>query len=478
MPFYSAQYQRYLTQKDSATDFEFHMTDREEDINELQIDIDELKKKLKEEINKKNEDIKKLKEELKGIPYIFKVIRYSLSKFAFVKNNVDQQAVWKVHQEVLINHYVKPLYESLEAEDFHPFLKKVGLTKNVKKEGVYAKRIFHLIRRMTIRDREDHAQGICGGISHYKFPISDDAYEKQAFKTLNTVLVNWVSDVLSRGDFPSDLPSWTDPRFQIYLGYEVLYIYLCSINEKQLANDIDPFDFYIDPFNFYDGLRCWLFRAHPRREKIYTIAPHYFQWTAVLDKALNNPITGLSLFSKAVHLLLFVGNKNKAEEADTQNYDKRKPFFNILDDEIKHLEPEDEENVLTEVLNGKGAFEEYANQAKSEELGQSKNGIIPQKWCNSSLCRFWGMTFCQHIYCITQKLFPQDKNLQETVRDILVKPLSHDSKAHNKILALLEGGRKNAKAVDDIMTLVDKATFPVFRKIWEKLDNQELEEDD
>lgn len=405
---------------------------------------------------------------------ICEAIRYTLNKFGFVKNNANEEAVWEAHKQVLIN-YVKPLYESLQRTPFPHFLKKVGLTDALPPK-ILSKRLFHVVRRMTI-DRK--AQQKNGRIPCYKFPIHDDADGKQAFIILNTALVNWVSEVLGSQTFPPDLPTWTDRRFQIYLGYEALYFYLRSINYDLAATKIEPFD-------FYDGVRTWL--KHPpgtckkgekrKREKPNAIELTDCQWTQVLDEAVKkNPITYLALFSKAVHLLVFVGNANKAEEAETQNPENRKQFLDILNKEINHLEPEDDEELLEKVSEGKNAFEHYANQAKPEELGNAKRGIIPQQWCNSSLCRFLGHAYCQDIYGIAQQVFPHDKELQKTVRDILVKPLSRDTKEHNKILVLLEGGR-NAKVVDDIMTLVDKATFPDFREIWERLDKQEITDDD
>ena len=408
---------------------------------------------------------------------ICEAIRYTLNKFGFVKNNANEEAVWEAHKQVLIN-YVKPLYESLQRTPFPHFLKKVGLTDALPPK-ILSKRLFHVVRRMTI-DRK--AQQKNGRIPCYKFPIHDDADGKQAFIILNTALVNWVSEVLGSQTFPPDLPTWTDRRFQIYLGYEALYFYLRSINYDLAATKIEPFD-------FYDGVRTWL--KHPpgtsnepkrekntrKREKPNAIELTDCQWTQVLGKAVKNPITYLALFSKAVHLSVFVGNANKAEEAETQNPSKRQRFFNnTLDNERKHLEPEDDEEVLENVSEGIKAFEQSA-KAKPEELGKARRGIIQQKWCNSSLCRFLGLAYCQDIYGIAQEVFPHDKELQKTVRDILVKPLSSDTKEHNKILALLEGGR-NAKVVDDIMTLVDKATFPDFREIWERLDKQEITDDD
>ncbi len=489
MPF--EQYQQSLRQADNAA--ENRVNDISNDINRLKENSNELKAELKtknqaepeaiEELNaelqQQQGQLQQKKEQLQEIIYIWKVIRYPLNRFGFVKKDAEQSAVWKAHNQVSTN-YVKLLYQSLkgqlkplevkdEKKDFLRFLKKVGLTDALLPRKL-SNRLFHVVQRMAIDELEEPAQR--------RFPIHDDADGKQAFETLNKAVVNWVSEVLGSQEFPADLPTWTDRRFQVYLGYEALYIYLCSIDEK-LANNIDP-------FNFYDGLRDWL--KHPpgtskegkkkKRDKINATELSDCQWTQVLDKALDNPITYLAMFSKAVHLLVFVGNENKAEEANTRNPEKIKPFLGTLGNERKHLEPEDDEDVLEKVSEGMKAFEKYANQAKPEELGESKKGAIPNQWCDSSLCRFLGLKFCKDIYAIAPKVFPQDQELPKTVRDILVKPLGSDSKEHNRILGLLECGRQNAKVVNDIMTLVDKATFPVFREIWEILDAQPLEDDE
>lgn len=472
MPFDPTSYQNDLQQKDNAKYAEFHVDYRLQDIERLKDDIDQLtqqlntaigreKKDIETRIAKKKAEIKQIKQDIKGIPYISKPISYILNRFGFVQNNAEPEAVWEAHHQVLTN-YVKPLHESLERIPFPHFLKKVGLTDALLPE-ILSKRLFHVVRRMTKS-------------GEYKFPIHDVTHEKQAFETLNKAIMNWVSEVLGSQAFSSELPSWTEPRFQIYLGYEALYTYLDSINVDLPAK--------IEHYDFYEGIRCWLYHAHPRGEgKPTTIELSECQWTQVLDKALANPISYLALFSKAVHLLLFVGNANKAEEADTQNPSNRQLFLNTLDDEITHLEPEDDKEVLKKVLEGKKAFEGYANQAKPEELGRTISGIIPQPWCKSSLCRFLGLAYCQNIYDIAQQVFSEKKelptkSLPKTVRDILVKPLSRDTKEHNNILALLEGGRNANQVVDDIMTLVDNATFPVFRDIWEILDNQEIIYDD
>jgi len=54
---------------------------------------------------------------------------------------------------------------------------------------------------------------------------------------LNKTLSDWVSNTLSRCEkLPENLPNCRIPKFQVYLGYEALFIYLYSINQE-LAND-------------------------------------------------------------------------------------------------------------------------------------------------------------------------------------------------------------------------------------------------
>jgi ssRNA-specific RNase YbeY (16S rRNA maturation enzyme) len=381
-----------------------------------------------------------------------------------LSNNADAEAVWKAHLDVL-NCYIAPLYESLGSIDFDKFLKKIGLTKNVANQNIYATRIFHLIRRMTIKDNADN--------SRYQFPIPDEASEKETFKMLNKTLRDWVSNTLSRCEnFPENLPNWTIPTFQVYLGYEALFIYLYSIN-KELTNDIEP-------FNFYHGLCDWMGHSNTGKPKDISTSIQNMKWTQVLDFANQNDpnysIIYLAIFSKAIHIFL-----GKGEETCTQEEEKRHLFFSSLHNEIRYLQPEDNNEILKKVLKGMEIFANNAKKVQKEELGTNKRGNIPEKWCESSLCRFLTLKYCQYIYDLAH---PQDKELQEQmrdvleqIRDVLVKPLSNESPQRNKMKNILEGGRKKSDDLDEIIALVDNAVLPEFRDIWEILDYLEIEDD-
>lgn len=391
--------------------------------------------------------------------YIWKAIRNSLSRFGFFNNRVDEDTVWQAHQNVLIN-YVTPLYESLENTNFPLFLTKVGLTDTLTRETL-TKRIFALIQRI---------------INGIKFPLYDD--DKLIVKNLNDAVESWVSDVLGeKQHFPAELPSWTPAKFQIYLGYETLYIYLRT-TYLQLANNIDPLNFYQkDWFKTKRGEeRKDCPKTNQGDERLENIkkssdlpkdSPH-FQWTTALVR-LNNPITYLALFSKAIHSF-----SGEAENGNTQNADDRQALLDTLAKEIEHLEPKDENNILAAVLKGKEAFVEYANQTKPAELGKKKRGN-PHNWCDSSLFYLWGYQFCEEVYQMAQKKFAQNKILQIIVRDILVKPLTKENT--REIEVYLEGGRKGDKALNKIMSLVDQATLPIFREIWKTVDQSEFNQE-
>lgn len=371
-----------------------------------------------------------------------------------LNNNAGAKAVWEAHLDVL-NCYIAPLYQSLDGVDFDKFLKKIGLTKNVANQNIYATRIFHLIRRMTIKDNADN--------SRYQFPIPDEVSEKETFKMLNKTLRDWVSNTLSRCEnFPENLPNWTIPKFQVYLGYEALFIYLHSINQE-LANDKELANqFYIEPFNFYHGLCDWMGHSNTGKPTDISTPIQDMKWTQVLDFANRNDpnysIIYLAIFSKAIHIFL-----GKGEETCTQEEEKRHLFFSSLHNEIRYLQPEDNNEILKEVLKGMKIFANNARKVQKEELGTNKRGNIPEKWCESSLCRFLTLEYCQYIYDLAQQTFPQDKELQKQIRDVLVKPLSNESPQRNKMLNLLEGGRKKSEDLDEIMALVDNAVLPEFR---------------
>ncbi|OAD21625.1 hypothetical protein THIOM_002603 [Candidatus Thiomargarita nelsonii] len=382
-------------------------------------------------------------------PTIWETIRYLLNYFDFVNQNANEQTVWKAHKNVLINH-LSPLYDSLNGIDFDKHLKRIGLTKNVK-QAVFTKRTDYLIRRIT----ED------------KFPIPVDSYEIQAFKTLIKALLNWVSDTSCQ--IPANLPAQSVAKFQVYIAYEALYIWLRSINLAR-ADEIDP-------RNFYRGIYDWLGKTKLGVLQQHGATPaHMLQWTQILNaktlvkhkildkKTLtHHKMTCLAIFSKLIHLFL-----GKAEEACTQDKEKRLLFFNTLANEMGHLAPEDIDGVLEEISKRMISFADEARNAKANELGNTKRGNPPQKWCNSPLFRFWGLAFCNYIYEAMQKLFPQQLELQTNARDVLVKPLSNE---HKRIKNLLEAARGVDQKVEEMMELIDRATLPEFRYIWNILDN-------
>jgi hypothetical protein len=475
MPSNPKQYQRYLRKKDIAT-YEFHVEDRKKDIEERRLDIEKITtelenkkndediKKLNEKRHKNYEDIKRFKDDLKKI-HIWEAIRYSLSRFGFVDKNSDEKTVWEAYTKVREN-YVEPLYKSLEGVELPYFLKKVGLTDALIQKTL-SKRIFHLIERMINEHNQDNFEDNEFSIPYQETQAFKTLSTPQYFKTLNTVLSDWVNNVLSENSENSEnLSKWNDPLFQVYLGYETLYIYLRSIGETGLANNIEP-------LNFYNGICHWLQHTNRKKERQENIEKSYdtpidlqaFQWTKVLDE-LHNPITDMALFSKAIHSFL-----GENENGNTQNPAERDKLLNTIAKEIEYLKREDVDEILEEVLKGKKAFEEYAKNVKPDKLGKAKRGNTPEKWYESSLFCFWGHAFCKDVYSTAQKIFAKNSMLLGIVRDVFVKPLTKDN--CRAIENYLEGGRSNPK-VNEIMALIDKATLPVFREIWQELDKWEF----
>jgi hypothetical protein len=438
MPFDPAQYQESLKIEDK-----YSMQQREE----VEEDIRNIKEKLNNRRDRELEqELNDKKGDIDAIIILWKKIRYILYRFQLVDENADKETVWDEHEKIMTN-CVAPLYESLEKEEPNRFIKRLGLIKKpAAAEEKFCHRIHFLVKRMS----SDPENGEIG---------------KEAVEIAHAAFKDWVSDVLANSDSKYLPKNWSDQKFQIYVAYEALYSFLlldCAYEEIVFAD-------------LYKGIYDWLGSTNQGIK----FPPKAFKWPDIIAKLDENYRSRayLALFSKSVHLYL-----ENTEEACTQDEEKRQEFINKLQVEITHLAPQ--KGVLDTIQQGMKDFKEYAQKASKNELGSSARGReqTRQPNCDKESYRFWGIDFCQHLCEKTQDVFPKPKAqksylMWEVIRDIFIKPLSDSPSQRKKVEHLLEGGRGNTQ-VDDILALTENATLPVFRDIWQNLDNEPIEEDD